>query len=613
MGLTRACSRLARHVATAIRSIFATLLSSHASCVPANLLMRITCGSSSRGRLVVKRVMNSRYRSVVSITARLIALSMSGPGGRSPASILSRLPASFGRIRVQTRARIGRICLRKPLGPIGQRTPMPSTAKHNKTMTFPRSLPCRGASLFHDPNGTAFADLTIDGHRETWPIRSRQFRHWLRGRYYEESGSAAGAETIGSVLDLLEAGAQFDAPERTVHIRVAEHNGRTYLDLADKHWRAVEIGPNGWQVVSSPPVRFRRAAGMLPLPLPQRGGSIEALAAFLNLPTPDEFVLVVAWLLATLRQGGPYPLLVIAGEQGSAKTMLTKILRRLIDPNVAPTRAPPREERDLMIAANNGHILAFDNLSGLPSWLSDALCRLASGGSFAVRKLYTDCDEMLFQAARPAILNGIEDIVCRSDLADRAIFLALEPIADERRRTERQLWLGFEIVCPQILGSLLDAAAHGLRRLSSVRLERSPRMADFALWATACETAFWPPGTFLRVYDANRRSAIEGVIEADPVAAFVREIMSERSTWAGRASDLLRARITAGEDVPNRTAGWPRNARALAGRLRRCQTFLRTVGIDIAFSREGRTGSRMIRMTSLTKSPAPAQATDRAA
>jgi hypothetical protein len=469
-------------------------------------------------------------------------------------------------------------------------------------MAFPLGLPYPAASLFHDPSGTAFADLTIDGHRETWPIRSRQFRHWLRRRYYEENGVAS-AETIRSAVDLLEARAQFDAPERTVHIRVAEHDGRTYLDLADKEWRVVQIGPDGWQVVTSPPIRFRRAAGMLPLPIPQRGGSIESLAAFLNLPTPDEFVLVVAWLLAALQQAGPYPLLVIAGEQGSAKTMLTKILRALIDPNVAPTRAPPREERDLMIAANNGHILVFDNLSGLSSWLSDALCRLASGGGFAIRQLYTDCDEVLFQAARPAILNGIEDIVCHSDLADRAIFLTLRPIADERRRTERPLWREFEVMRPRILGSLLDAATDGLRRLSSVRLERPPRMADFALWSTACETAFWPPGTFLRAYNANRRAAIERVIEADPVAAFVREIMAVRSTWAGRASDLLRARIAAGEDVLDGTAGWPKNPRALAGRWRRCQTFLRTVGIDIAFTREGRTGSRMIRMTSLTKSP----------
>jgi hypothetical protein len=475
-------------------------------------------------------------------------------------------------------------------------------------MVFPLALPCQVASLFHDPNGTAFADLEIDGHRETWPIRSRQLRHWLRRRYYEETGNAASAETIRSALDLLETRAQFDAPERMVHIRVAEHDDHIYLDLADNDWQAVEIGPDGWQVVTSPPVRFRRAAGMLPLPVPQRGGSIEALAAFINLPAPDEFVLVIAWLLAALQRGGPYPLLVIAGEQGSAKTVLTKILRALIDPNAAPTRAPPREERDLMIAANNGHILAFDNLSGLPSWLSDALCRLASGGSFAIRQLYTDCDEVLFQAARPAILNSIEDVVCRSDLADRAIFLALEPILDERRRMERQLWRQFEVARPRILGALFDAAAHGLRRLPRVRLERPPRMADFALWATACETAFWPPGTFLRVYDANRRAAIEGIIEADPVAAFVREIMAGRSTWTGTATDLLLARIAAAKDVPDRTGGWPKNPRALAGRLRRCQTSLRTVGIDIAFIREGRTGSRMIRMISLTSPGAPAQA-----
>jgi hypothetical protein len=140
---------------------------------------------------------------------------------------------------------------------------------------------CSAASLFHDPNGAAFADLAIDSHRETWPIRSRQFRHWLRRRCYEQTGSAASAETIRSTVDLLEARAQFDAPERTLHVRVAEHDGRIYLDLAHKEWRAVQMGPEGWQVVTSPPVRFRRAAGMLPLLIPQRGGSIEA---FHNIP-----------------------------------------------------------------------------------------------------------------------------------------------------------------------------------------------------------------------------------------------------------------------------------------------------------------------------------------
>jgi hypothetical protein len=246
------------------------------------------------------------------------------------------------------------------------------------------------SQLFHTAAGTAFADLLVDGQRQTCPIRSKRFRGWLHCRYYEATGSALSGHAISSELDLLEARAQFDAPERSVHVRIAEHDAHIYLDLADEHWRAIEIGPDGWGVNKFPPVRFRRPAGMLPLPVPQPGGSIEDLLPLLNLSSPNDFVLVVAWLLATLRSGGPFPLIAISGEQGSAKTVLSKMLKALVDPNVAPVRALPREERELMIATNNAYLLAFDNLSGLPAWLSDALCRLASGGSFAVRQLYTD-------------------------------------------------------------------------------------------------------------------------------------------------------------------------------------------------------------------------------
>ena len=359
------------------------------------------------------------------------------------------------------------------------------------------------AELFHSADGTAFADLMINGHRETWPIRSSRFRSWLRRHYYEATGSAPGAGAISSALNLFEARAQFDGPQRVVHIRVAEHDGRIYLDLADDGWRAVEIGANGWRVITCPPVRFRRAAGMLPLPMPVRGGSIEALTSVVNLPSRSDFILVVAWLLAALRHGGPYPLLAVSGEQGSAKTVLSKILRALIDPNAAPVRTAPREERDLFIAANNGHLLAFDNLSDLPAGISDALCRLASGGSFAVRQLYTDRDEVLFEAARPIILNGIEDVITRPDLADRTIFLTLPHVQEERRRAEKEIWRDFQLAQPHILGALIEAATRGLRSLPEVRLARLPRMADFALWSTACETAFCPAGGFLHAYNAK--------------------------------------------------------------------------------------------------------------
>jgi hypothetical protein len=149
--------------------------------------------------------------------------------------------------------------------------------------------------LFHTAAGAAFADIMVDGQRETWPIRSKRFRAWLRRRYYQATGDAASAAEIRSALELLEARAQFDGPERAVHVRIAEHAGHIYLDLADEHWRAVDIGPDGWRVIECPPVRFRRPAGMLPLPVPQQGGSIESLNSFLNLASRDDFVLIVAW------------------------------------------------------------------------------------------------------------------------------------------------------------------------------------------------------------------------------------------------------------------------------------------------------------------------------
>jgi hypothetical protein len=373
----------------------------------------------------------------------------------------------------------------------------------------------RSAELFHTPDRTAFADLMIAGHRETWPIRSKGFRLWLAAQFFEATEGAPSTEAVQSALGVIEARARFNAPERVVHVRVGGLDGRLYLDLCDEAWRAVEIDDIGWRVIDDPPVRFRRAAGMRALPAPLPGGSVDSLRAFLNVKTDADFVLVVAWALACLRDRGPYPVLVLSGEQGSAKSSFSAILRAMLDPNTAPLRALPREDRDLFIAASNGHVLAFDNVSGLPAWISDTLCRLATGGGFAVRQLYTDQDEVLFDATRPVILNGIEDIVTRPDLADRAIFLTLEPIPEEERRPEAELRAAFEAECPRILGALLTAAAEGLDCLPYTHLPKLPRMADFALWATACGTALWPAGSFLSAYSGNRDDAIETVIGAE--------------------------------------------------------------------------------------------------
>ena len=457
----------------------------------------------------------------------------------------------------------------------------------------------QSAELFHAPDGTGFADLDVNGHRETWPIRGRGFRRWLARCFFEATQGAPSSEALQSALNVIEAKAHFDAPERVVHVRVGGLDDRLYLDLGDATWRAVEIDATGWRVIDNPPVRFRRAAGMQPLPMPVAGGSIEVLRSFLNVQSDHHFVLVVAWALAVLRNRGPYPVIVLSGEQGSAKSTFSAILRSLLDPNTAPLRALPREDRDLFIAASNGHVLAFDNVSGLPGWISDTLCRLATGGGFAVRQLYTDQDEVLFDAARPVILNGIEEIVTRPDLADRAVFLTLQPIPEEHRRPEQELWAAFDAERPHILGVLLDAVVVGLKRLPETRLERLPRMADFALWATACETALWPADTFWSAYCGNRDEAVEGVIDADPIATAVRAIMATRTVWTGTASDLLGALAEGVGERVAKSKTWPDGPRALAGRLRRAATFLRKIGIEIGFGREGRARTRTINITTI--------------
>jgi hypothetical protein len=273
-----------------------------------------------------------------------------------------------------------------------------------------------GAVLFHAPDQPAYADIGVRGHRETWKVRSSGFRDWLSGAYYGKTGGAPNTSTIEQALRNAEARAKFSGVERPVYVRVGGNNGSIYIDLADPDWRAVKIDGGGWNVVRRPTVRFVRPKGMLALPPPVRGGSIGRLRDFINVRADEDFILVVAWLLSAMRDYGPYPVLTAIGEQGSAKSTLLEILRSLVDPNVAPLRSPPRDDRDLFIAASNAHVLAYDNLSGLPSWLSDGLARISTGAAHATRLLYADQDEAFMKAEKPIALNGIVEIVNRADL-----------------------------------------------------------------------------------------------------------------------------------------------------------------------------------------------------
>jgi len=464
--------------------------------------------------------------------------------------------------------------------------------RHNGSPTDVLVRIAEACELFHTPksqNQEAFATITVDEHDEHWPVRSRGFRCWLQAKYYETRRTAASSKAVQDALNVIEARARVEGAEHEVELRLAKYGSSIWLDLCDEEWRAVEVTPDGWRIVPSEevPVRFTRRGGMLEIPEPIRGGSVEELRALVNLPDDDAFILLVGWLIGVLSPSGPYPVLAVDGEQGSAKSSLCRYARAILDPNSAPLRRPVRNERDLAIAANNSGIIAFDNLSGIRPWLSDALCSLATGGGFSTRRLYSDAEETLFYVCRPIMLNGIGDVATRPDLLDRSVHLRLLPIADHQRRDEVELNRQFEEARPRILGALLDAASAAMRNRATVKLDKRPRMADFAIWVTAAESALgWQPGRFLAAYERNRAESHLAVVESSPIGPAILDHLGPRlRKCSGTAATLLEKLGRVSSEETRRRRDWPQTPRGFRAALDRIAPSLKAVGIEVAYEK----------------------------
>lgn len=460
-------------------------------------------------------------------------------------------------------------------------------AKPSKAQTI-INLAEQDVELFHSGD-RAFASINVDGVRQTFAIASKHFKTWLSRTLYESTNQAASSEDLATASMALTGRAMFDAPEYPVAVRVAESEGVIYYDLADDQWRVVRIDETGWSVIASDesPVRFIRPRGVLALPEPDHGGDLNELREIVNVPDDESWALTIGWMIGAIRPTGPYPILAVNGEQGSAKSTFCRLLRAAIDPNAAPLRSEPKEPRDLMISATNSRIIAFDNLSRVSPWLSDCLCRLATGGGFAVRAHYENDEEIIFDAMRPTIINGIEALASRSDLLDRCLTLTLPTIPESKRRTEAEIWRLFRERQPRILGALFTAAAAALRTMRTLRPVESrqlPRMADFAIWAEAAEGGLGlVVGAFMAAYAGNRADANESAIESSIIGPLIIKMIDEKTKWSGTAQELL-AELESDRWSNDRTrqrTEWPKSARKLGGDLRRLAPNLRAIGIDV--------------------------------
>lgn len=304
------------------------------------------------------------------------------------------------------------------------------------------------------------------------------------------------------------------------------------------------------------------------------------LKEVLNLPK-SQWKPCLGWAVFAFSPDGPYPMLVVNGEHGSGKSSLCRTMRALVDPNAAPLRQRPRNPHELMLAAQNSRVIALDNLSGVSPILADGLCSLATGAAMSVRMLYRDDQEVLFSAQRPIIVNGIDDLCTRPDLADRAVQLVLPTISPTDRACEADLTRAFEAIKGKVLGALFDGLACALLNHERVSLPELPRMADFARFVSAAEEAFgWKAGSFARALNRNRAAADEIAVEASPIGRALLQLVQQRGEIEVSMEHLLRTLRKRVPEAAQRERDFPKSAVALAKMLRRIAPNLRGLGID---------------------------------
>lgn len=432
--------------------------------------------------------------------------------------------------------------------------------------------------FMHDAQREPYAVFEVAGARQVHGVLSSGFSDYLSHAYYTQHDRAPTDTSLKVALATLRGQAQFEGEACEVFTRIAKTESGYWLDLCNDAWQCVQVTATGWAVVAGAGAPlFTRSASMRPLPVPERGGTLDALWPLVNIPEADR-LMVLAWMLECLRTDTPHVVLELVGEQGSAKSSTQRALRRLIDPNQADLRAAPKSVEDVWIAARNSHMVSLENLSHLHPQYQDALCVLATGGGYSARTLYTNAEETIIELRKPIVLNGISVIVTAQDLLDRCVHIDLPTI--HSRELAGDMEARFEAAQPALLGALLDLFVKVLATLPSVSIapEHRPRMADFAALGEAVFRVHGKPaGAFLARYSDMRKDSVLRTIDSSPVgAALVAYLADVAGGFNGKLSELL-DRL---DRYRPHGEAWPRTPKGLGDALRRLAPALRLIGFE---------------------------------
>jgi hypothetical protein len=412
------------------------------------------------------------------------------------------------------------------------------------------------------------------------PLRGGQLglRTALAARYYRaHKGSVPPSQALANAMVVLEGYAMQQTPQ-PLHLRVAGHGGRVYIDTADAANRVIEIGGGTWDFVSDAiPVMFRRTRQTAPMPDPVRGGKLSKLWEYIRIEKADRPILVATLVSALIQPDVPHVILAFITEHGSAKSFSTRCLVSLLDPVVAPLQMPPKDGEGWVTTANGSYVVALDNLSTISDWLSDALCRAATGDGHTKRALYTDTDLTVLKFRHIIILNGIDLGGLREDLTDRLAPVDLTPITD--RKDEAQLAAMWEQDRPAILGGLLDLAAKVHAKLPGYTAGQLPRMADFARVLGCIDEMSGTKG--LEQYQKRAKHLAADGLESDPwMAQLMAQAMSNCKFVDVSAASILA--LVQPNYMEHKPRSWPQKARTVTTRLSRAAPALRSLGWHIS-------------------------------
>lgn len=450
--------------------------------------------------------------------------------------------------------------------------------------------------LFHDEFREPYARLLVNGHRETYRLKSKNFKRWSSHLFWGQEQKTPNPNAISSALMTLEGMAAFDGKQIALHNRIANHDGALWYDLTNEQWEAVRITEEGWEIVKESPILFQRFSHQAPQAYPVQGGDVRSLLRFVRLAKKEQEILLIVSMVASFLPGFPHPVFILYGDQGAAKTTLSKVLRRIIDPSQIKSLSLPNTIQELAQLLSHHHSAFFDNLSGLPEWASDALCRAVTGDGFTKRELYSDDDDVIYKFQRIVALNGINIAASKPDLLDRSILFKLERIPKAERKAEQAFWAEFDAALPGILGGVLDTLSKAMRLRPGINLPEAPRMADFAFWSCAIAEAIgYSQQEFLDAYYANINEQHEEAIHENPVATVISLLMEESPHWEGSPTELLQKMetIAAEQKIGTGTKVWPKAPQALTRRLNEAKTNLAEVGIQIETAK-GPGGRRII-------------------